>query len=51
MCSIFYKASAEFNEYFTYLMGKSFNRKIRAITITIDYDKSDNEKYLEKKIN
>jgi hypothetical protein len=41
MCGIFYKASSEFNQYFTYLMGKNFNRKIRAITVEIDYDRAD----------
>ena len=51
MCEIFYKASSEFNEYFTHLMGKNFNRKIRAITLTVDYNQSNDEKYLERKIN
>ncbi|CDW84222.1 UNKNOWN [Stylonychia lemnae] len=50
ICKIFYKASAEFNNYFTYMLNAQFKRKVRAISVEIDYQRQGEANYLLKKV-
>ena len=50
LCRIFYEGSAEFNAYFAYMLGKQFKRKVRAISVEIDYGRQEDTAYMNRKI-
>ena len=54
MCELFYRASNEQNEYLTQQWGFQVKTKVRAVTVTIDFtrinDEDIGERYLERKV-
>lgn len=58
MCELFFEASNEFNAYMTEAVGELFERKVRAVTVEVDYSRAAMEdgvdgsgfKYLERRV-
>ncbi len=47
LCSLFYHATSDFNEY---VVSEIASRKVRAVTVEVDYDKVGREGYIERKV-
>lgn len=58
MCELFFEASNEFNSYMTETVGELFERKVRAVTVEVDYSRTSIDdgvdgsgfRYLERRV-